>query len=68
MKPHAPARPRSSVRRVFAIPLLLAILSAIGLLSALLGDNFWDALSWLGLGVPVVVILWFVARPERGPR
>ncbi|HET6223908.1 MAG TPA: hypothetical protein VFE11_17155 [Dongiaceae bacterium] len=68
MKPHAPARQRRSVRRVFAIPLLLAVLSAIGLLSALLGDNFWDALSWLGLGVPVAVILWFVARPEREPR
>jgi hypothetical protein len=68
MKPLAPARQRGSVRRVFAIPVLLAVLSAIGLLSALLGDNFWDALSWLGLGVPVTVILWFVARPEREPR
>jgi hypothetical protein len=65
---NAPARARGSVRRVFAIPLLLAVLSAIGLIAALIGDDFWDALSWLGLGVPVVVILWYVARPERRTR
>jgi hypothetical protein len=68
MKLNAPARLRASFRRVFAIPLLLAALSAIGLLAALIGDDFWDALSWLGLGVPIAVILWYVARPERRAR
>jgi hypothetical protein len=68
MRLNAPARTRSGFRRVFAIPLLLAILSAIGLLAALIGDDVWDALSWLGLGVPVAVILRYVARPERRAR
>jgi hypothetical protein len=68
MRLNAPALTRSSFRRVFAIPLLLAVLSAIGLLAALIGDNLWDALSWLGLGVPVAVILWYVARPGRRGR
>ncbi|MNO53273.1 hypothetical protein D3C76_437140 [compost metagenome] len=39
-----------SVRRIFAWPLLIALLSAIGLFAALLGDGLWDSLSWLGLG------------------
>jgi len=54
--------------RVFAIPVLLGLLSSLGLLSALLGDEMWDALSWLALGVPCAVIAWywFVAgRPGR---
>ncbi|RYH71035.1 MAG: hypothetical protein EON54_00740 [Alcaligenaceae bacterium] len=46
---------------VFAVPLLLAALTAVGLVSALIGDGLWDALSWVTLGVPVgcVVWLWF---------
>ncbi|BDM25203.1 MULTISPECIES: hypothetical protein [Pseudomonas] len=38
--------------RVFAWPLLIAVLGALGLFAALLGDGGWDALSWLGLGIP----------------
>jgi hypothetical protein len=59
-----PAR-GAAMRRVFGIPLLLGLLSAVGLLSALLGDGPWDALSWLTLGLPVAVILWFWGRPVR---
>lgn len=39
----------------FALPLLLGLLSAIGLISALLGDGVWDAVAWLGLGLPAVI-------------
>lgn len=46
-------RPRhSNFWKVFAIPSVIALLSAAGLFAALLGDGMWDALSWLGLGVP----------------
>lgn len=55
-------RARLSLRQVFAAPLAIAILSAVGLVSALLGDDIWDALSWLALTVPVVVILWYWLR------
>ncbi|MNP84528.1 hypothetical protein D3C76_1838710 [compost metagenome] len=49
-------RPRqSNFWKVFATPLVIALLSAAGLFSALLGDGIWDGLSWLGLGVPAVL-------------
>lgn len=51
--------------RVFGAPLLLTLVSAIGLLSALLGDDLWDVLSWVALATPVAVIVWCVARAGR---
>jgi hypothetical protein len=41
---------------IFRWPLMLALLSLIGLLSALIGDALYDLLSWLSLGVPLVII------------
>ena len=45
-----------------ALPLALAAFAPDGALlacnapmAALLGDGLWDALSWLGLGVPAVL-------------
>ena len=46
-------------------PVVLAVVTAVGLLSALLGDAAWDALSWLALGAPVLVAAWFAWRPAR---
>lgn len=44
-------------------PLVLAVLTVIGLLSALLGEGglFW-MLSWLALSVPLLVMVWAVLR------
>lgn len=44
--------------RIFAAPLALALLTAVGLVGALVGDGAWDAASWLMLGAPVAVSLW----------
>jgi hypothetical protein len=44
--------------QIFRVPIVLGVLSAIGLLSALLGDSIWDAVSWAALGVPCLVIAW----------
>jgi hypothetical protein len=55
-------RGRLSLRQVFAAPLVIAILSAVGLISALVGDDIWDVLSWLTLAIPVAVILWYWLR------
>jgi hypothetical protein len=55
-------RARLSLRQVFAAPVAIAVLSGVGLVSALLGDDIWDVLSWLALTVPVVVILWYWMR------
>ena len=41
--------------RIFAWPLLIGFVGAAGLFAALLGDGAWDALAWLGLGVPAVL-------------
>jgi len=44
------------------VPLAIVVLSIVGLISALVGDDIWDVLSWLTLAVPVAVILWFWRR------
>jgi len=33
---------------------MLALVSGIGLVAALLGDDGWDALSWLALSLPLI--------------
>jgi hypothetical protein len=32
--------------------------SIVGLVAALLGDGWLDAISWAGLSVPLLVIAW----------
>jgi hypothetical protein len=56
---------RRSFRQIFGVPILLAIITAAGLLSALLGDGVWNALSWFVLSIPVAVIMFYAARPRR---
>lgn len=51
-------RSRQSPLQVFAVPIVLAALSVIGLVSALLGDEWRDALSWGALSVPILAIGW----------
>ena len=53
---------RQSLWQIFAVPLLLALLSIAGLASALFGDDLWDAMSWLTLGAPLVIAAYFVIR------
>jgi hypothetical protein len=67
MMPITPAR-RVCFFHVFGKPLLLGLASAIGLLSALLGDGVWDVVSWVMLGVPLAIIVWYAARPVRTQR
>ncbi|WP_167066363.1 MULTISPECIES: hypothetical protein [unclassified Pantoea] len=47
-----------STAKVFAWPAAIALLGALGLFAALLGDGAWDMLAWLGLGLPA----WFSLR------
>jgi hypothetical protein len=46
------------IRSTFAIPILVALASIIGLVSALTGDGFRDALSWIALLIPIVAVAW----------
>ncbi|HVY07655.1 MAG TPA: hypothetical protein VHB46_16895 [Burkholderiales bacterium] len=51
--------------KIWGWPIVLGLLSAAGLMSALLGDGVWDALSWFTLGAPLAVIAFYVWRPAR---
>jgi hypothetical protein len=66
MTSEANARPRrQSLGAIFLVPAILAVLSGVGLISALLGDGVWDGLSWLVLSVPIVVVVWFAFLRRR---
>jgi hypothetical protein len=46
------------LREIFALPLGILLLGIVGLVSALTGDGWRDALSWLALAVPVAAVAW----------
>lgn len=52
-------------RQIWGAPVALGVVSAIGLLSALLADGLWDAVSWLMLAAPVTVCARGLWRPRR---
>ncbi len=49
-------------RKVYGPALILAAITAYGLLSALFGDGMWDELSWVALAIPLAVIVWKYSR------
>lgn len=56
------ANERSGTRslwQIFRAPMWIGVLSLIGLIAALVGDNLYDALSWLALGIPCVLAIWY---------
>jgi hypothetical protein len=54
----AERRRRQSLREIFFVPVVVAIITCGGLLAALLGDGIWDAASWVTLSVPLAVVVW----------
>jgi hypothetical protein len=54
------------LRRIFLLPLVLAVLSAAGLASALFGNGTWDVVSWLALATPIAVAAYFAGRARAG--
>ncbi len=52
-------------RKVYGPAVVIAVITLYGLLSALLGDGMWDALSWVALAVPLAVIAWKYAAGRR---
>ena len=53
---------KSPFMRLWGAPILFAVLTTIGLISALVGDGVWDYLSAVTLGVPVVACAWYGLR------
>jgi hypothetical protein len=51
-----------SLTRIFAAPLAIGIISVAGLISALVGDGWWDTFSWAALGLPICLYLTFIWR------
>ncbi len=49
-------------RQIFGAPVILGLLSCAGLLAALIGDGPFDAASWLMLGLPVGLVIWYASR------
>jgi hypothetical protein len=45
--------------RVWTWPIILGLTSVTGLIAALLADGWADALSWFGLGLPVIVACFY---------
>ena len=54
-----------TARHIFATPLVLAVITGVGLITALVGDDVWDVLSWLTLGLPIVLIDGLLTRAAR---
>jgi hypothetical protein len=50
---------------LWGMPVLLGLLTTIGLLSALLGDGIWDMVSAVALGIPVLIGLRYGLRGWR---
>jgi hypothetical protein len=55
-------RRHRTLRQIFLLPILIGILSTVGLVAALVGDGWWDGLSWASLSLPVLLYLFFVSR------
>ena len=46
------------LRAIFAVPLLHALASLVGLVVALTGDGWRDAISWALLALPILAAGW----------
>jgi xanthosine utilization system XapX-like protein len=53
--------PRQSLRQIFAVPAVIALASAMGLVGALVGEGVWDALSSLCVAIPAIIFCACVA-------
>lgn len=54
-------------RAIWAMPILLGVLTVVGLLVALVGDGVWDLVSVAALAVPVLVGARYAFRPSQSP-
>lgn len=63
-QPPASSLPPAAIWRV---PALLGAFTVFGLVAALVGDGLWDAASWLGLALPLLVVVGRLRRVLAGP-
>src|SRR3546814_16045517 len=58
---------KRSLLQIFAMPLVLLILTASGLIVGLLGQGWWDMAAIVALGVALSAILLWIARWYGAP-
>lgn len=65
-----PRRASHTTAQIFAAPLAIGVITALGLTTALLGDGLWDWISWIALALPVVVavVYWQIGPKRAEPR
>ncbi|MBN9013345.1 MAG: hypothetical protein J0H25_09935 [Rhizobiales bacterium] len=56
---------RQTLSQIFGWPLVIGVLSTVGLIAALVGDGIWDGVSWLALLLPILLYALFLLRPRR---
>jgi hypothetical protein len=44
---------------IWAWPIVLALLTAFGLLAALLGSGIWHCLAWAAMAIPLLMIAYY---------
>ena len=55
-------------RQLWGWPIVMGVLTTIGLISALFSDGgLGDAVAWIALGIPVAVCVWFGWQRPRRP-
>jgi len=59
------SRGHLSLWQVFRIPLVIAALSLLGLVVALLGDGVWDWIGAAALGVSAAATVWALVARRR---
>jgi len=59
-EPARAQRGRRTFWQVFGAPIVLGVVSTAGLIVALAGNGLYDALSWITLGIPVIVIVKYL--------
>lgn len=53
---------RKTNGELFFWPLVIGVASCVGLISALVADGGWDAVSWGLLGIPIAVAAFYAWR------
>ncbi|MCH8542146.1 MAG: hypothetical protein LAT61_01125 [Alcanivorax sp.] len=53
-----------SAWQIFAVPMVIAAASLVGLVAALLGEGWMNVVGWVGLAVPVglAALAWIKGR------
>lgn len=59
---------RTPLVSLWGWPIVLGLVTAVGLVAALVGDNAWDFASWLALGLPVAMSAWYGLARTHPPR